>query len=64
MQPGEQHTRRVRQLTPACGSLSASGDLNDGSTEKPLEVFEEERKRGNLCCVGGLEMVWKDWLKA
>lgn len=63
MQPGEQHTRRVRQLTPACGSLNASGDL-DGSTENPLEVFEEERKRGNLCCVGRLKMVWKDWLKA
>lgn len=57
MQLEEQQTGLVRQLTPDCGNLSASGELRDESTEKPLDVFEEERKRGNLRSSGWLEMV-------
>lgn len=52
-----QPTGLARQLTPGCGNLNASGELNDGSTEKQLEVFEEERKRGILCWVVRLKMV-------
>lgn len=63
LQLEEQQTRLVSQLTPGCGNLNASGELNDGSTEKPLEVFEEERK-GGILWAGWLKMVWKECLKA